>query len=294
MPTEGYTSKLAISATTTFAIQYEFLNSSLKMTTAPMISEGLRGTRSRISERTRYGNKAVGGSISMQPTPTELSTLLPWILGGNASGTTYPLAETLPERYVALETDPSIKWQRFSGCKVARATFAASEGNPLSLSLDLLGKDEEMQTAGTFASLTPDNDSPFMFYDSSGGFEYAGDVYAIKSFQLVIDNALEAKFYNSRTATSILPRDRVVSLSLTAELTSSNRTTMVEGAETATMAEIIFTKGTQSLVFTMNALRGIIDTPTISGRSETMINFSGQACRAGTDLELITVLDHTA
>lgn len=293
MPTEGYTSKLAISATTTFTLQYEFLNSSLKMATSPMISEGLRGTRSRLSERTRYSNKVVGGSILMQPTPTELSTLLPWILGGNASGTSYPLAETVPARYIALETDSGIKWQRFSGCKVARATFSASEGSPLSLSMDIVGIDEELQTAGTFPSLTPDADSPFMFYDTSGQFEYASVAYSIKSFQLTIDNALDVKFYNSRTATSILARDRVISFSAAAELVSANRTALVEGVETSALCDLAFVKGTQSLLFSMSALRGVVDTPTINGRSETMINFSGQATQTGSDKELITTLDHT-
>lgn len=294
MPIEGYTSKLAISATTTFAVQYEFLSSTLKMTTAPLVSVGLRGTRSRFSERTRYGNKLVGGTITMQPTPLEWTTLFPWILGGAASGTDYPLAETVPARYVALETDSSIKWQRFAGCKVARATIEASEGNPLSLSLDIVGTDEELQTAGTFTSLTPDADSPFMFYDSNGAFTVASVAYAIKSFQLVIDNALDVKFFNSRTATSILARDRVITLNCAAELVSANRTALVEGAETSAAAAITFTKGGQSLAFSMAALRGVLDTPTISGRSETMINYSGQATQTGSTKELVTTLDHTA
>jgi hypothetical protein len=293
MPTEGFTSKLSISTSTTFSVQYEFLASSLKLTQSPQNAAGLQGTRSHLSERTRYGVKSVSGSISMQPTATELAGLLPWIYGANASGTSYPLSDSLTSRYVALETASGIKWQRFKDVYVARATFSASEGSPLSLSLDLVGSDEELQTAGTFPSVTADADAPFMFFDASGAFTVAATAYSIKSFQLVIDNALDVKFFNSQTATSIMPRDRVITLSTVAELVSANRTALVEGADTSAAAAITFTNGAQSLAFSMAALRATKDTPTINGRSETVINYSGQAMKTGSTLELVTTLDDT-
>ncbi len=294
MANQGYSNRLAISTTSTLTQGFEFLSFGLRATESPMISEGLRGTRSRISERTRYSNRIVSGPITMQPTPTEMARLLEWILGGTKSGNVYPLADTLSARYVGYESDTSLKSHLFNDVYVNSATFEASEGGPVTLSLDLLGKDVTDVAAGSFGTITQVDEPPFMFYDSTGAFEIAGDVLAIKSFQLSINNNLQASFFNSATATIIQPRDRVITFSCVAELTSSNRTSAYESAKTAVANDIVFTNGGYSLTFAMAALRATKQTLVGSGRSENLLEWSGQACKTGSTLELVATLDNVA
>lgn len=293
MALESVTSKIGISATTTFTAGYENKGGNLSLASAPMVSDGMRGTRSRFDGRTRFGLKAVSGSISLDPTPEELAALLPWILGGAASGTSYPLAETLPARYVAQEMDSSCKWSRFSGVYVNRAVFSASEGSVLSLSLDLIGIDEELQTAGTFPSLTFGETTPFVFHDSSGAIEIGAEAMAVKNFQLTIDNALAARFFNSRTATSIKSRDRIVTVSCGVEMNNTNYNALY-GTESYVSFESIFTVGNYSLTFNMPYVRAAYQSPAIPNRDEILYQFAGQALKSGSTAELAVTLDSSA
>lgn len=292
MALESVTSKIGISASTTFTAGYENKGGNLSLASAPMVSDGMRGTRSRIDGRTRFGLKAVSGSISLDPTPEELAALLPWILGGNASGTSYPLAETLPSRYVAQEMDSSCKWSRFSDVYVNRAVFSASEGSVLSLSLDLIGIDEALQTAGTFPSLTFSETTPFVFHDSSGNIDINGNVTAIKNFQLTIDNALAARFFNSRTATSIKPRDRIITVSCGIEMSNANYNSLY-GTETAIAVLTEFSVGNYSLSMNMGSVRAAYQSPAIPNRDEILYQFAGQALKSGSTPEIEVVLDST-
>lgn len=293
MALESVTSKIAISATTTFTVGYENKGGNLSLSSAPMVSDGMRGTRSRMDGRTRFGLKTVQGSLSLDPTPEELANLLPWILGGNASGTSYPLAETLPSRYVAQEMDSSCKWSRFSDVYVNRAVFSASEGGVVSLGLDLIGVDEALQTAGTFPSVTFGETTPFVFHDSSGAFSIAAETMPIKNFQLTIDNQLAARFFNSRTASSIKPRDRIVTVSCGVEMNNTIYNAL-HTTESAVAVEVTFTAGNYSLQFEMPYVRAAYQTPSIPNRDEILYQFNGQALRSGSTAELATTLDSTA
>lgn len=292
MALESVTSKIGISATTTFTAGYENKGGNLSLASAPMVSDGMRGTRSRFSGRTRYGLKAVSGSISLDPTPEELAALLPWILGANASGTTYALAETLQSRYVAQEMDSSCKWSRFSDVYVNRAVFSASEGSVLSLTLDLIGVDESLQTAGTFPSLTFSETTPFVFHDSSGAIQIGGDPYAVKNFQLTIDNALAARFFNSRTATSIKPRDRIVTYSMAVEMSNSNYNALYTN-ENSLGVQATFTVGNYSLDFLSEYGRAAYQSPAIPNRDEILYPITIQALQNSTTKELVVTLDST-
>lgn len=292
MAFESVTSKLAISATTTFTAGFEHKGSTLQMQRAPIVSDGMRGTRQRFDGRTRYGVKGVSGTIAMEPCPEELAVLLPWILGGNASGTNYPLAATLPSRYIAQELDSSAKWSRFAGCYVNRATFSASEGGVLSLSLDIIGTDEELQTAGTFPAVTFQEKPPFVMHDSSGLSSIAGEGMAIKTFELTIDNALAPRFFNSATATAITTRDRVIGVRAAVEMNNANFNAL-HPVETAMAFEIDFVNGGYTLSFALSKVRQAINTPVIGQRDEILYNFAGQALADGNTLELVTTLDST-
>ncbi len=101
---------------------------------------GIRGTLSHTSERVRKGTRMVNGNITLQPNAVELDTLLPWIYGATESADSFVLSDSVIEKYVGV--DRTTKVFVYDGVVVETATFSATEGGPLTLSMSLLGKDE--------------------------------------------------------------------------------------------------------------------------------------------------------
>jgi hypothetical protein len=289
-PAVGYQGKLGISASNPVDAAFEFTSESLRKTGANIEHDGIAGTRSHRSERIRANNYTVGGQIAMQPCPEELAALLPCILGAVASGTTFALAETIPERYITI--DRGTKVFTYDGCKVARATFSASEGSPLTLELDIVGKTETVANSGTFPAITVTNAPPFMFYD--GVSSIASTAYAFKSFRLTIDNNLMVAYNNSQSASHIVAADRMVSLEVTTPY-SSDETALLDAAVAGLATTFTFTNGGYSCAFALAKWQFPTLTPTINSKTgETVLQLSGAARMLSTTRELIVTLDSTA
>src|SRR5438045_3292575 len=77
--------------------EFEVLSNGLVKDAQHLQAEGMRGERGFKSETTVEGVIAVGGIVSLEPRPDDLAFLLPYILGGAAAGTSFPLADTSPE-----------------------------------------------------------------------------------------------------------------------------------------------------------------------------------------------------
>ena len=275
------------SGASTATVEFEFLEgSSLGLSENFIDVNALRGTRSHPSERVKRGTRRVDGNLSFAPTPLELDTLLPLILGGTKTTNTIPLAETVPEHDWLAVRDGTI-WH-YNGAKVDSATFSCSEGGPLQVSLSIIGKDEVAE--GSMGSLTTDlTGGPYTLMECVA--TVGGTAYEFSAFELTISNALEAKFRNSATLTQIKATDRIVTVSLPV---SQGDASALYGSALAGVAVVVtFTSGTRSLVFTMNKVqapksplpfgqRGILDFP-----------WQGVARKDGTTLELVTTNDST-
>lgn len=289
-PAVGYQGQLGISASNPVDAAFEFISESLRKTGANIEHDGIAGTRSHRSERIRANNFTVGGTITMQPCPEELAALLPWILGANASGTTFALAETLQERYVTI--DRGTKVFTYDGCKVARATFSASEGTPLTVELEIVGKTETVANSGTFPAITVTNAPPFMFYDAVSSI--ASTAYAFKSFRLTVDNNLAVSFNNSQSASHIVAADRMVSVEITTPY-SSDETALLGTAVAGLTSTFTLTNGGYSCAFALAKWQIPTLTPTISTKNgETVLTLAGMARMSSTTRELIVTLDSTA
>lgn len=284
----GVFSLLGMGSTSTVDQALEYQSESLALRENFIDTSGIRGTRSHPSERVRRGQGVVGGSISCTPSPLELSYLLPKILGGNASGTSYPLAETLPEFYVAV--DRITKVFVYDGCKVNQATFSASVGGPLSVSLDVMGKDETVGNSGTFPSLTLDVAAgPFILSDCA--LTVGGTTYQFAGVDVTINNALEPQFFNSNRAQRFNETDRVISVSLSTPYGDSSA---LYGPALGGVAVVLtFTNGTVSLTLSMAKVQIPKQSPVVGGRGEIMLPLQGIARKSGSTLELVTTLDST-
>jgi hypothetical protein len=282
-------SQLGISASSPVDARFDFQSERLACAEDFLDGNGLRGTRERDISRVRRNVRRIGGQLALQPNAAELALLLPWALGADASGTTYALADTLPERYVSV--DRVAKVFLYSGCKVDRATFRAGQGEALQLALDLVGQDETVGNAGTFPSLSIDvATGPFIFTDLA--LTIGGTTYNAKEFELTIDNKLDKqRFFNSATLVSVVPTDREISLRTS--LPYGDATTAYNSGPGGVAVVATFTNGTVSVAFSLVKVTFPRRSPHVPGRSEIMVPMEGTAYHSGSTNSLVVTLDST-
>lgn len=256
----------------------EFVNESVARQDILIRTEGIRGTRTRLYNQTRDGGYTVSGSITIEPNPNTLNILLPYILGGSESGDNFPLAENVPSFHLMIDRDE----HRFiySGCKVNRATFSASEGGLLQLVLDIEALTETL-SADAFPAINPDLEGyPYIFADCA--FTILGSSRKVKSWSLVIDNLLATdQFYNNLTRQRLDEQDR--SIQFTAELPydSAEKDVYNNGSwANSSSAVIDIGFGEWGAVWTLNKLVNVRTSPVLSGKTEVMQSISGEVFAA--------------
>lgn len=294
-PAEAFLGQFGVDTTGGSGVTHKFdiMRESIILTEHTINTAGIRGTRSYLQERIRQGNRSVDGQVIMHPTAAELALLLPWILAGSPSGSptvTYPLGETLQTRFVVV--DRVAKVFSYSGCVVDKATFKATQGEALELTLDVVGVDETVLNAGTFPTLTLDiANSPFIFTDLCGAFTLGGTVYTIKDIELVIDNHVDKeRYFNCQTRASLPAQDRTVMLNFTNPY--GDATALYGSGLLSTHAVATFTNGAAVLIFDMIDFIVPRRSPEMEGRvTEVMIPFNGQCYTSGSTKELITSLN---
>jgi len=274
---------------------YEILRETLTEKTEILDSNGIRGTRSRHSARTRFGLNNVGGSIVFNPSPNDLDNWLPRILGASESTDSFALADTLPVFGVLI--DRVAETFEYKDCSVNRAIFRGSPGQLIELELDILAKSQATGTSYPSLTLgTANVDQPFAFTD--GAFTLAGSARDTMSFELTIDNFLDARFVNSRNAGSITPQDRLISLRTTHPYTS-DETDLLSQSLTGAAGTIVLTPtgggmSGVSTTFTFGRLQNEDEDPTVPGKSEILLTLNMIARMTGSTRELVVTHDPAA
>jgi len=279
VPAQGSQATLAMDAALPFDASsepFEFVSSTLKMQQSHVRSEGIRGTRQRRSERVRISQEAVSGNIVMNPSVTELDLLWTRILGGTVATGVTDVAETLPEFWI-LRDDVS-KVHTFNSCRVARATFSGTQGQPIQLTLDIEGEDETIGNAGTAPALTLDTDNFFIFSDLTLTLQSTARKF--RQFTLVIDNMLDVnRFNNSLTRTEIATQDMEVTLSVEAPYTVDN-TDLEDQAIAGAAGILVVTDAVTTYTFDFANVKSESEGPDNPGRSEIFLPLNNMTCYA--------------
>lgn len=290
----GMIAEVTAGTPVTVTERYEFASESMSMNESLLDTSGILGTRSHMSERVRANIQRVSGSITLYPNSVELVNLLPRILGGAASGTSFPLADTLPPFTVNVDR-VTARWV-YGGCFVNRATFASRQGEPLTLTLEIEAMNEQTPSATVFPTLSISLVGPYIHSDAQSGSTSAltisGTAYRFREWSLTIDNHLDTeRFFNSVTRISIPAMDRTVTWTFAGPY--GDNSALYGLASTGVACVATFTNGNYSIAFTSNKVAFPRLSPPAQGKEEIFLSLVGQARSDGSTKELTTVNDST-
>ena len=275
------------------ATQLEYLSETISKQQTRFHSDGIRGSRSKREERIRITQEAVGGQITLNPTPVELDLLLPFILGADEATDVFALAETLKEFGVLVDRGT----QRFvyTGCFVNRATFQITQGQPLSLQLDILGK-TEVTSASAAPSGSIDTGQIYIASDLTYSLPADASASEVRQATIVIDNMLDGnRYFNSTTRTEIPSTGRSVAVNMNVPYTDDEKDLYDTALAANPGATITLTGTNVSTVFEFGGIEFNAVSPVGQSKaSEYMLQLAGNAYASSTKPELKVTHDSNA
>lgn len=294
---QGSLAKLGIAdagtALGSFTKAYEFNSESFAKQGAIIGDQGLRGTRSLHKNRTRTGPYRVTGAIELEPTPTDLDSLLPYILGAAESSDVFAVDETLTA--MAILIDRVEKRFLYDNCFVNRGVFRFSQSDPvLKLILECEGGDETV-SATAFPSITPDTQMPYIFSDAV--FTLGGSTREVKDCEIVVDNQLDTeRWMNSLTRDAMQSQGRLVTVRCTVPYSSANADLYAQALAGAAGTIVLTHAGYSgvTLTFAFAALQVPDNSPVISGKVETDLVLDMTARMSSSTREIIVTNDPVA
>lgn len=279
----------------------EVLSGDIALVETEHHAQGMAGSRSQFAARTRANIRRVSGSLALQPNAAEWALLLPWILGADASSTTYALAETLQPFTATIKRDNGTdgKVPTYNGCKVSRAVISSEAGGPVNLQMDVEARDETLGNAGTFPSLTLNvATGPFIHADLSGSgtLTVAGTAFPAKRVSVSIDNFLDTeRFVNSTTRSGLVPKDRVITVEIAGPYGGKESLYPTAATLAAGVAVVITYQNivhAVSMSISLPKVHFARRSPPWAGREEVDLVFSGIArASSAVNDELVCTLD---
>jgi len=248
------------------------------------VARGTAGTFYNDANLLRESRVLVTPTLQAEPTSVELAILLAWALGP-ASGTTY-----VPQVAVASR---NIHWKPVAGEEFFlpnvgcdNFTLSASVGEPLSVSMDLVGTTYDDTRSDFPGSPTLDVSSgPFMLADCSavgGAFSYGGTTRQPTGFTLRVSNNIDRnRFLNSLFLTRVQKLDQ--SFGITFEIPSGDNVSFWDTGSTpaAFVATFENINTGATLTISMPAVMFPSQSPRHPAGAEGMIAIDGQGFRTG-------------
>ncbi len=277
----------------TGATSLEFLTENVVLQQQRAHSDGIRGSRSKREERVRIIQEAVGGSISFNPTPVELDTLLPLILGADEATDVFAVADTMKE--FGLLFDRVTNRFVYTGCYVSRARFNITQGQPVELQLEILGKTEIVSSTAA-PSLSIDAGSIYIPADLTYSLAADASAAEVRNVSIVIDNMLDGnRFLNSTTRTAITSTGRNVMVEMLVPYTDDEKDLYDTALSANDNSTITLTNGGVSTTFTFGQIEFSATTPQAQGRGgEYFLQLRGQAFATSSADEIKVTHDSVA
>lgn len=291
---DGWESNLVIQDALPFsgsATPLRFKSESLAKQSTILNDSGMDGSASEHSELSREGQSTVSGQITLDWSPTGGAVLLPLILGGTPSGTTFPLADTAPAAW-QYQIDRVSEVFNYTDVRVNKATWKGQSGGPVEVLLDLLGVDEVLVAAGAGQAFVVPLDPGYVFSDLA--ISVTGDARSIFDIELTVDNRLASRYANSKVPTRIArSAKRQVAVSFTTPF-GPDEVDLYNVALGGIEVILTATNGNYSTVWAMGKVQFPAMSPVVPGQGEIPLKMTGIARMFGTTRELIVTHDSSA
>jgi hypothetical protein len=281
------------------ATQFPFFRESLQKKNSVVHPDVIIGSRQEVSERARFGPNFIGGWVVLALTPGDAATIFPWILGADASGTTFALAETLQTFGVLV--DKVTGTHEFYDGHINRAIIHGKQNGPggppnwITVALQMVFKGYNAPgVADSFPSLTlgvTGQYAPLVFEDA---VFTASAAQELKEFTLDINNYIQPRYVNSLNPTALCPAHRTITLTTVHAYDSTTddmyapAITGISGTKT-----LAITNGTVSITFTFGTLQAPTVTPVISGKREIDLRMEFSARSVSSTNSLVVSIDST-
>lgn len=259
------------------------------------------GTREEISERARFEPYFYGGWITLALTPGHAATLFPWILGADASGTTFALSDTLQTFGVLVDKVTGV--HEFYNGHINRAIIEAKGGtgsgpNWVTCSLQMIFMDyKDPASAEAYPSLTlavTGEYTPLIFEDSDNAGTSRLTLNAAtreyKSFRLDINNHIQPRYVNALEPTALCPTRRTIQLTTTHPY-DSGTSNLYNQAVGGAAGSLVFVNGNTSITFTFAAVQSDTLTPVVNGKNEIDLQLTSNIRRLSSTGSLVCTID---
>lgn len=283
-----------------FLNRWDFLSETLDATGAFVRSDNLRGTRARTTTQTRQGAKTIGGGVQFNPSIKHIEELFFQALGSRANsgsgatgGMTITPAESLPT--VALLVDKVAEAYQYHTAKLAQLSLSASGPGLLTMGATYVAGGHA--DGRTFPSIDlPEGDEyvPLQFADLILGID--GTDYQVNSFNLTIDNVVQAILRNSLTPDCIRENDRIVSLAVNAPSNSALLAAIKEPDLDGLTGVLTLGYEGVTATITLNAMQKSLSHPKLAGKGEQAYDATFEANQTGSSPvvdEIVVVTDST-
>lgn len=280
-------------------VGFPFFRESLQKKNTVHHPDVIIGSRGEASERARFGPNFIGGWVILNLTPGHMATVFPWLLGADASGTTFALAETLQTFGVLVDKVTGV--HEFYDGVINRAVIHGKQNGPggtpnwITVALQMVFKGYNAPgTADAFPSLSlgvTGEYAPLVFEDA---VLTLGSSREVKEFTLDINNYVQPRWVNSLNPTALCPSRRTVTLT-TVHPYDSGTSGLYDPAITGVSSTktLAITNSTVSITFTFGALQYPTITPVVSGKQEIDMQLQMSARSLTTTPAVAVVIDST-
>lgn len=280
------------------ATGFPFFRESLKKKGSIVHPDVIIGSREEVSERARKGPNFYGGWVVLALTPGHMATVFPWLLGADASGTTFALSDSLQTFGVLVDKVTGV--HEFYNGAINRAIIHGSQSGPggrpnwITVALQMLFRSYNgPSTADSYPTLTLDVTGgyvPMVMEDAS--FTLGGSSREVKEFTLDINNYIQPRYVNSLDPTALCPRHRTVKLAVRGPYDSGN-SDLYDQALAGSAGTLAVTNGTVSFSFAFATLQVPAETPEVPGKVELDLVLNHDARKASTTSALVCTIDST-
>jgi len=234
--------------------------------------EGLRGSRSHLDTDQRFGPKRVSGTIEMEPSAAELATIMNYAFGNSGVVSDALLTADILVDKVAPAVANGTGVFAYNACKIDRCVIAATQGQPLRLTLDVVGTTE----AGNQTAINAPNSAGYYIH-SDVTLTLQNAAREVQGFTLTIDNRIDKeRFMNATTLRTLVEQDRVVDLQAIIPWTDATQD-LYDQALAGAGGVLALNDGTTAHNFIFGVLQVPPEGVEIPGKSELLLTLNMRA-----------------